>query len=73
MNKIPVQDAWPLLILAGLLLITQGTWLFLHARKHGRKAWFWGLWGMIQFPWPALTYALLIWWNHRRRHHHMQS
>ncbi|TJY38537.1 hypothetical protein E5161_20270 [Cohnella pontilimi] len=63
----PLQEAWPILIACGVLLLCQGTLLFLDARKRGGKAWFWGLWGLIQFPMPTITYALLLWWKKRKR------
>lgn len=46
-----------------LLLATQGTWLFLDARRRGARAWLWGCWGLIQFPMPILFY----WWFVLRR------
>lgn len=42
------------------LLLTQGTWLFLDARRRGARAWFWGFWGMIQCPMPLLFYWLFV-------------
>lgn len=48
---------WILLV---LLLGTQGTWLFLDARKRGARAWFWGLWGLIQCPMPILFYWFFV-------------
>lgn len=66
MNRIPVSEAWPVLVAAGILLIAQGTWLFIDARGRGGKAWFWGLWGFIQFPWPTVTYLILLQLKKRR-------
>jgi hypothetical protein len=43
-----------------LLLGGQGTWLFLDARRRGARAWFWGTWGLIQFPMPSLFYWLFV-------------
>lgn len=43
-----------------LLLGAQGTWLFLDARRRGGRAWFWGLWGLIQFPMPMLFYWFFV-------------
>ena len=61
----------PVLLAAVLLLIlcillTQGTLLFLDARRRGNKAWFWGIWGMVQFPWPTIAYVFLLWLKKRR-------
>ncbi len=50
---------WQWLLLV-LLLGAQGTWLFLDARKRGARAWFWGLWGLIQFPTPLVLYWLFV-------------
>ncbi|MBT2292463.1 hypothetical protein J7E73_25680 [Paenibacillus albidus] len=43
---------------AGLML--QGTLLFRDARLRGRRAWFWGLWGITGIPTPTLVYLLLV-------------
>lgn len=43
-----------------LLLAAQGTWLFLDARRRGARAWFWGCWGLIQFPMPILFYCWFV-------------
>ncbi|MFC4304221.1 sigmaY antisigma factor component [Cohnella boryungensis] len=59
---------WWLWTIVGLILLGQGTALFLHARRIGRNAWFWGVWGLIQFPTPSLVYGLSLWWrNHKRK------
>lgn len=42
------------------VLLTQGTWLFLDARKRGARPWLWGLLGLIQAPMPLLFYYLLV-------------
>ncbi|MGG4035420.1 transcriptional regulator [Paenibacillus cisolokensis] len=41
-------------------MLTQSTWLFIDARKRKRYPWFWGLWGLIQFPLPLLFYWVLV-------------
>lgn len=55
----PNQDlplyAWILIV---LVLLTQGIWLFINARKHGHLFWFWGIWGLIQFPLPLFFYYI---------------
>ena len=45
-------------ILFATLLFSQGLWLFLDSRKRNANRWFWGLWGLIQFPTPILIYLL---------------
>ncbi|KKK38620.1 Negative regulatory protein yxlD [Mesobacillus campisalis] len=54
----------PLLI---LVLLTQSTLLFIDAKKKGSFAWFWGLWGLIQFPLPTLFYYFFVVRAHRRK------
>lgn len=41
-----------------LLLISQGTWMFIDARKHGHNYWLWGTLGLIQFPTYLLIYLV---------------
>jgi hypothetical protein len=65
-KQIPLEEAWPIFIVVGAVLLCQGTWLFLDARKRGGKSWFWGFWGLIQFPLPTLTYIILLWWRRRQ-------
>lgn len=43
-----------------LIMLTQSTWLFLNARQHSRYPWFWGIWGLIQCPWPLVIYLLIV-------------
>lgn len=43
-----------------LVLLLQGTFLFLDARKLGSYPWFWGVWGLIQFPIPLITYWIVV-------------
>ncbi|MTT32891.1 transcriptional regulator [Terrilactibacillus sp. BCM23-1] len=47
-------------ILAAIILLTQGTLLFLDARKRQRHAWLWGIVGLIQFPVPSLVYYFVV-------------
>lgn len=51
-----------ILIILGvaILLIVQGTWLFLDARKREANAWFWGIWGCIQSPLPLIVYWIVV-------------
>lgn len=50
-----------------LILLVQSTLLFIDAKKKRGFAWFWGLWGLIQFPLPTLFYLLFVILPHRRR------
>lgn len=60
-------------IVLSLVLITQGTWLFLDARKHSRIPWFWGLWGLIYFPLPLVLYGLIVRKAHRRLYTYLKK
>jgi len=59
MNELrEIPAGWMILIIAALLL--QGTWLFRNARKRGKRAWFWGLWGVTTVPTPTVVYLLVV-------------
>ncbi|MCL6458620.1 MAG: sigmaY antisigma factor component [Gorillibacterium sp.] len=47
-------------VLLFAILFSQGTWLFLDARKRGANPWVWGLWGCIQCPTPLVVYWLFV-------------
>ena len=53
------QDLKILLLLSPILLI-QSIFLFIDAKKRHSYAWFWGLWGLIQFPLPIILYWFLV-------------
>ncbi|MBP3040024.1 sigmaY antisigma factor component [Bacillaceae bacterium Marseille-Q3522] len=57
MNKSFDIPIWLLILLIFILLI-QGTYIFLDARKRGHARWFWGIWGMTSTPTPLLIYLL---------------
>jgi hypothetical protein len=48
---------WLWFLLAAVLL-AQSIWLFYDARRRGLYPWFWGIWGLFQFPFPTLIYLL---------------
>ncbi|MDZ5470166.1 sigma-Y antisigma factor component [Bacillus sp. 31A1R] len=50
----------PLLIIVGIILLSQSLFLFIHARKHGHNFWLWGIIGLIQVPMPLLFYLLFV-------------
>lgn len=52
--------SWQELLLLIAILLTQGTWLFMDARKYSRYPWLWGLWGLIQAPVPSVVYLLVV-------------
>lgn len=60
---------WQIALL-GFILLSQSIFLFVDARKRGRNPWFWGIWGLIQFPVPLLTYWLIIRKSLRRKKQH---
>lgn len=61
MNDVTEVPLW-VLVLSGVLVLCQGSWLFLNARRRGLgwKAWFWGIWGSTTMPLPLILYWLLV-------------
>ncbi|WP_328588763.1 transcriptional regulator [Siminovitchia acidinfaciens] len=57
-----MMDSETLLVLVWVspILLTQGILLFIDAKKKGAYAWFWGLWGLIQFPLPSIFYYFIV-------------
>lgn len=51
---------WYAITVLAILAMTQGTWLFLDARRRGKYPWLWGLWGLTTIPMPSLLYFFLI-------------
>ncbi|WP_077303848.1 transcriptional regulator [Terribacillus halophilus] len=49
------------------VLLAQGIWLYIDAKKRGTYAWAWGIVGLIQFPMPLLCYYIFIIRRDRRR------
>lgn len=47
-------------VLLAILMLSQSTWLFLDARKRKSMPWFWGIWGLIQCPFPLIFYWLIV-------------
>lgn len=43
-----------------LVILPQGIWLFRKSQKTTRFPWFWGIWGLIQFPLPILSYYIFV-------------
>ncbi|MGM0852051.1 MAG: sigmaY antisigma factor component [Bacillota bacterium] len=42
------------------ILLTQSIYLFIDARKNGHNYWFWGIWGLIQCPFPLIFYFIFV-------------
>lgn len=53
-------ELYVILPMLALLLLTQSILLFIDAKKKGSFAWFWGIWGLIQFPLPTVFYILFV-------------
>ncbi|MCL7746694.1 transcriptional regulator [Halalkalibacter alkaliphilus] len=60
-------ELYVVLPLVVVLLLTQSTLLFIDAKKKGSFAWFWGIWGLIQFPLPTVFYLLFVILPRRRK------
>ncbi len=54
LNEVPFS-AWIVIV---ILLLTQSTWMFIDARKHGHNYWLWGTLGLIQFPMYLIIYLI---------------
>ncbi|EDL64309.1 hypothetical protein [Bacillus sp. SG-1] len=52
------QEELLTLLLVAPLLLVQSLFLFTDARKRGHKHWFWGVWGLIQCPFPIIFYLI---------------
>lgn len=50
----------PMLIVLGIILICQSSFLFTNARKYGHNYWLWGILGLIQAPMPTLIYLIFV-------------
>lgn len=60
LNLIEGVDYRLQLAFLALILLSQGTTLFVLAKKRGKRAWLWGLLGIIQFPLPAIFYYFIV-------------
>lgn len=60
-NDLREAPVW-VLIFAAVLVIAQGSWLFINARRRGlgKMAWFWGIWGSTTVPLPLLLYWFIV-------------
>jgi len=51
---------WAIITLL-MIVLSQSIILFLHARHHNHKFyWLWGLFGIIQVPFPTILYILFV-------------
>ncbi len=55
------------LLLISPIILTQSTLLFIDAKKKGAKAWFWGIWGLLQCPLPSVCYYFFVLRPYRKR------
>jgi hypothetical protein len=51
---------WYLWVVLAIVLLAQGTWLFIDARRHEKYPWFWGIWGLMSFPLPSVLYLIFV-------------
>lgn len=56
-----------LFLVVVIIVLIQGLWLFLDARKRGHNYWFWGIWGLIQTPLPLIFYFIFARKIYRRK------
>lgn len=54
-----------ILIIAPIMLV-QSILLFRDAKRKEAYAWFWGIWGLIQFPLPTIFYYFIVVRPYRR-------
>ncbi|PJZ01402.1 transcriptional regulator [Bacillus vallismortis] len=47
-------------VVACLILLAQGIFLFIDAKKRDRLAWVWGIVGLIQAPTPLICYYFFV-------------
>lgn len=59
------------LLLVSPIMLTQSILLFIDAKKKGAYAWFWGLWGLIQFPLPSIFYYFIVIRPYRKKFNHL--
>ncbi|WP_338472446.1 transcriptional regulator [Niallia sp. XMNu-256] len=69
------MKTWELYLIPVLvvILLVQSTLLFIDAKKKNGFAWFWGLWGLIQFPMPTLFYLLFVILPYKRKQKHHET
>lgn len=48
------------LVVVAMILLSQGIVLFVFAKKRRKKAWLWGILGLIQFPMPSILYYFIV-------------
>jgi hypothetical protein len=54
------MDVLVAILLVSPILLAQSILLFKDAKKKGAYYWFWGIWGLIQFPLPAIFYYFIV-------------
>ncbi|AEP92930.1 conserved domain protein [Bacillus subtilis subsp. subtilis str. RO-NN-1] len=47
-------------VAACLIVLAQGIFLFIDAKKRNRMAWVWGIVGLIQAPMPLICYYFFV-------------
>lgn len=58
----PSETPVGILVGALILVLSQGLFLFMNAKKRGlgKMAWFWGLWGSTTMPLPIVLYWFIV-------------
>lgn len=46
-------------ILLAVVLLSQGSWIFMDASKRGENKWLWGLYGLTSVPSSLIVYLLV--------------
>ncbi|OBZ16229.1 hypothetical protein A8L34_26470 [Bacillus sp. FJAT-27264] len=59
MNELQDVPLWIWIVVA-VCLFLQGNLLFRDAKRRGKMAWFWGLWGITGVPTPTVVYLLFV-------------
>ncbi|WP_413286720.1 sigma Y negative regulator YxlD [Bacillus mojavensis] len=54
------QTELTILVFAYLIVLAQGIFLFIDAKKRDRLAWVWGIVGLIQAPMPLICYYFFV-------------
>jgi hypothetical protein len=53
-----VMPTWAWILVTAVLL-AQGTWIFIDARRRGERAFLWGFFGLLNFPSSLVVYLLV--------------
>lgn len=54
------QTEIAVVVIAYFIVLVQGIFLFIDAKKRNRMAWVWGIVGLIQAPMPLICYYFFV-------------